>query len=98
MVLQKNCSFFLNEGDVLKLGKMIVSIKEIVLHKDPEEYTMMETKIVDNNFMTELAEVRSTCSRISKKTGAPSCRVCFDSHDSEDDPLISPCNCSGTLR
>lgn len=60
MVLQKNCSFFLNEGDVLKLGKMIVSIKEIVLHKDPEEYTMMETKIVDNNFMTELAEVRSS--------------------------------------
>ena len=34
MVLQPKHSFILNPGDVLKMGKIIVTVKEIVLHRD----------------------------------------------------------------
>lgn len=59
MVLQQNCSFILNEGDTLKLGKMVVTVKEIVLSRDQSECTMMETKVPDCNHNMDLVEARS---------------------------------------
>ena len=29
---------------------------------------------------------------------AKECRVCWDGHDTEEDPLRSPCSCTGSLR
>ena len=34
----------------------------------------------------------------SSKTSKPSCRICFLSYSSEENPLISPCKCNGSMK
>ena len=34
----------------------------------------------------------------SSKTSKPSCRICFLSFSSEENPLISPCKCNGSMK
>ena len=34
----------------------------------------------------------------SSKTSKPSCRICFLSYSNEENPLISPCKCNGSMK
>lgn len=34
----------------------------------------------------------------SKSTNEPTCRICYDIDSSPNNPLITPCKCSGTMR
>jgi len=82
----------LKEGDVIKLGRMQYIIKELRNWVDLQESPANCTPDTSGEFAQdevaeEFEEVQQNC-----------CRICFGDVSSPDDPLISPCSCSGTMQ
>lgn len=84
-------------GDVLKIGRVRLKILKIpiAISKD-DAHDIIKEDI--NNFTSIFTNNASdTISENHDSDNETKCRVCLSSHSLFDDPLISPCNCSGSV-
>ena len=81
--LSTNLGYKLTEGDIIKIGRVKLKVKQILIRN--EEKTKMEES------------VRSECSQ-NKSENQINCRICFSSSNSQGNPLINPCKCSGSVQ
>ena len=87
----------LSEGDVLRLGRAKFRVKEF--KGDPPttekvDFSPSTSKPGYQNFAEEEPEEDEEA---RPSTGSP-CRVCLAESTSVENPLLSPCHCSGTMR
>lgn len=88
----------LKEGDLIKIGKQKIKIKEIVLEDNALEDNNMEIKTKCKIYENFLARDHSDGYNDSKDPSDPSiCRVCLDEGEFNN-PLIAPCKCSGSAK
>jgi len=79
-------AYQLSEGDVMKLGRVKIRVRQLVREStDPKpELKFDDTSIdADKKLPTECPF---------------SCRICFMDTYSEDNPLITPCKCRGSIQ
>lgn len=84
----------LREGDLIKFGKVMFKIKEISINSNKQAD-------LDNNTLHNKAnEANNELEKSSKlKKGVlPACRICLMDDNTNDNPLISPCTCIGSVR
>ncbi|OMJ93030.1 hypothetical protein SteCoe_4112 [Stentor coeruleus] len=88
--------YSLSEGDWIKLGRVRLRVKQICI--DP---TVGIQNILPELFkspeINESQEKSQTDDDQSNKE-APTCRICLSEAQTQIDPLISPCKCSGTMK
>ena len=114
--VEKPKNYKVNEGDILKLGRITAIVKEIKINnqtnnnnnkfnenlsKDNKNelsfntnVNYRETNIISNGILTNGNEVEKKEKKIKKKI----CRICYIEDDTEENPLIQPCICSGTMK
>jgi len=84
------CSYYLAEGDVIKLGRFKFRVHQMVA--SASEATQPELKL-DDGFSpcivkaTHVTDLENTC-----------CRICLLDGSTADDPLVVPCQCKGSIE
>ena len=113
--IEKPKNYKINEGDILKLGRITAIVREIKLNSENDNYNIKtnekfqvikkdlsyntnlnykETNIVSNGIEINANEIENKEKRKKKKI----CRICYIEDDTDENPLIQPCICSGTMR
>lgn len=94
----------LNEGDYIKIGKLLLEVKGICLKplSDQRERIDYKTEIEVDQTNMQLKrrmsdEPMANLSRLNKSNELM-CRICLSSEVSDSDPLINPCNCIGSMK
>jgi len=80
--------YMLTEGDWLKLGRIVLHVKKMCVSK-PYNSDFAEL-FVDNASSNSVS-----VSEVGEKVA---CRICLDEAQTEEDKLIGPCKCSGSMR
>ena len=96
----------LKEGDILKIGRILVRIRTIRFSKNSSNNKKdknNDDKSVNTNFSQSLQEIRMEHNQIKKKEpkeplGNKLCRICYGEEDNEENPLLQPCTCSGSMK
>ena len=109
--------YILKEGDIFKLGRITLRVKEIKtinntfsqkkniinsknnfinnLNNNYFNNSIIESNILTGRTMTHKEEIL----QINKKSIKKLCRICYGEEDLEmNNPLIQPCQCSGTMK
>ena len=93
----------LKEGDFIKIGRVLIRIKTIKFSKNNNNND--NNKSINTNFSQILKEVQTIETNKMKKmkeskdtTINKVCRICYGEEESEDNPLVQPCTCSGSMK
>ena len=102
--------YILNEGDIFKLGRIILRVKEIKL-KNPiiktepnnnydNKNEQNNNNITDINILptSKIFIPSSKLIKVNNKENKKICRICYGNEDNIINPLIKPCSCSGTMK
>ena len=81
----------LQEGDWLKLGKVRLFVKHLSTSKSSLSEEVFKSFYHTNPLDKEQESLSAEVSE------SQVCRICLCSTSSEDDPLITPCKCAGTM-
>jgi len=96
----KTPEYLLTEGDKFKLGKVKFKVKEISgFRQSDNKKNLLHSKFLHNGGVAYSKKVylpQKLCKRASADSNV-SCRICLSDDFSEENPLISPCHCSGTM-
>ena len=87
---QRMNAYNLKEGDILKIGRIAIRIRAINFKKNNEN------KITDKNIKVIQVDKKIEKTKEDKET--KSCRICYIEEESEDNPLLQPCTCSGSMK
>lgn len=83
-VVDQEAGVVLKKGDFLKFGRVKYRVKELcATESEAEEVRKKEKKKI--------------CRKMQKDKEGHTCRLCF-SEEEIGNPLISPCNCGGTMK
>mmetsp|Transcript_23640 Transcript_23640/g.23391 ORF Transcript_23640/g.23391 Transcript_23640/m.23391 type:complete len:180 (+) Transcript_23640:36-575(+) len=74
----------LKQGDVIKLGRIVYRIKEL------------STGSSDSS-SDQTQESEDEC-EIPNEHETTTCRICFGESEGSENPLISPCSCTGSVK
>lgn len=74
----------MKKNDVIKLGRVMLRVKTCCFKNCPNEF---------NNTLTEPLVKSKSCF-----TSGELCRVCHSEEDSIENPLLSICNCTGSMQ
>ena len=90
----------LNQGDLIKLGRLYIKIREICINGKILSKNLNEKKNIINRLSTTYSNNFNNVNnknmvQIKKKN---LCRVCYSDEKAVDSPLISPCKCNGGLK
>ena len=96
----------LKEGDILKIGRILLRIRTIRFSKNNNNNKKdknNDEKSINTNFSQSLQEIRIEHNTIKKKEpkeplGNKLCRICYGEEDNEENPLLQPCTCSGSMK
>ena len=116
----------IHEGDLFKVGKFILKVRQIrlksvTLQKTMSEYKDTNTQYIDEDNSKNIFNTNKSflkCSTINKDVlllakkltkqsmnqngdenqNKPTCRICLGEEYDEENPLINPCKCSGTMK
>lgn len=80
------CGYKLSEGDCIKLGRLKFRIRQLV----NDESTQPNLRMPDMNSVCMVKQADQT-------TEDRTCRICLMEGPGDDDPLISPCDCKGSI-
>ena len=89
----------LKEGDILRIGRITLRIKKIKFKKNKNKDKDKDKESVSVG--TNLQEVQVKANKgASEKVESKYkiCRICYSEEESEDNPLIQPCICSGSMK
>ena len=95
-----NKYYELNQGDLIKLGRLYIKIREICINGKILSKNLNEKKNIINRLSTTYYNNFNNVNnknmvQIKKKN---LCRVCYSDEKAVDSPLISPCKCNGGLK
>ena len=100
----------INEGDIIKIGRIRMkfdkisfkskdkSLPELIYNNLCNDSQIINSKEnTDKNLATSVRNITSgrDTTEINSK---PYCKLCYQTESVVTDPLISPCNCSGTMK
>ena len=96
MLDEKAKEYNLKEGDILKIGRIIIRIKSIRFKKN------IENKI-NNDLSLNLKEVQTENNQkklkeMNEAQQNKACRICYTDEETIENPLIQPCICSGSMK
>lgn len=102
---EDNNGYKIKIGDQFKFGKMILQCKELKLSNENNNTKAKEKTIADNCFDDNNDNgVNSSGNQLilrqnrTKPKKQNACRICLSDDSDNDNPLITPCKCSGTMR
>lgn len=81
----------LNEGDVIRFGKVPMTIKKIVSSGERSATRIREKRSIGKQDTNEWGETH-----LLQDPGQ--CRICLGEASMSDNPLISPCACDGSMK
>ena len=102
VALKENYEYRLHEGDIFKLGKIEYKIIEVSGRDDapyndlPVESKKLNTVGIHGLPGTNLRSVKAVERKPDSNPDA--CRICFEHRQKEKNPLISICNCTGSVK
>jgi hypothetical protein len=97
----------LREGDKIKFGKVVFKVCELNCDKDYNRANVLKnyksTSRVPPKRGTNLNRDNISCdisnnAKNSKPKFSTMCRICLMDENDDDNPLISPCKCTGSVR
>ena len=102
----------IKEGDILKIGRILVRIKTIKFSKNnmrnknkakTESNKANDNNSINTNFSQTLKEIQTFQNHHSikepKETNMTKlCRICYGEEETPDNPLVQPCTCSGSMK
>ena len=80
--------YTLSQGDILKLGRIKYKVKELI----SESSSDFAEKSSFEEYTQEVTQTDSS----DKDSGM--CRICLCETSESENPLVSPCSCSGTMK
>ena len=89
----KNEYYEINQGDILKLGRLYLKIREIVIEGNKINKESNNKNNILNRLIKSLT-IKNQKNQNKKKL----CRVCYSDEKEVNSPLISPCKCNGGLK
>ena len=103
----KDPEYLLSEGDIVRFGKVKMKVKEINGPKPCDNRrNSVHSKFIHNGGLGAPLKLRSE-KYLSEYTrnerqetyskDPACCRICLSEEDSDENPLISPCLCTGTM-
>lgn len=81
--------FELSEGDVLKLGRIRIKVRKIAVKR---------LDFLEESNMKCFDSLASQVDMEEDLEHDASCRICFSGEFADDNPLISPCDCIGSMK
>ena len=100
----------LKEGDIIKLGKIILMVREInsnnenktennnkIEHKPTSNY--QETNVINEKLKNLYIQIKNNKNENKSNPKTYTCRICLSEGEFfGPNPLINPCNCTGSVR
>ena len=86
----------LKEGDILRIGRITLKIKKIIFKKNKSKDKDKESVSVGTNLQEVQVKTKGTSEKVESRYKI--CRICYSEEESEDNPLIQPCICSGSMK
>ena len=96
----RESEYLLSEGDVLRLGKMKLKVKEIKSSRNNDrKKSEVHSKSLQNGGVGRSIQKNEAIVKIRKPDfdSSLTCRVCLTEEIEKEDPLVSPCFCAGTM-
>ena len=96
----RESEYLLSEGDVLRLGKIKLKVKEIKTSRSNDrKKTEVHSKNLQNGGVGKLMLKNDAVPkiRLPEYDANLACRVCLTEEVDKEDPLVSPCFCTGTM-
>ena len=90
----------LTEGDILKFGRVKLRVKEIRNFLG-NNHVQNNDKIIpafEKNIINKKDFEKISNSSVSRTSIIECCRFCLSDENCEDNPLVSPCNCMGSMK
>ena len=92
----------LSGGDVMKLGRVKFKVVELfgVNSYEDSESTVRSDMLLKGGVGPKHKSAKKTALKVKKSAVTDeevNCRICLCGETEEDDPLIMPCNCTGTM-
>lgn len=83
----------LEQGDIMKLGRVTVKIRKMVMSQDQEEKNneLIVNQVVDLN---QKKRHKNQQQNDEQKL----CRICFVEEDTVENPLLTICDCAGSMQ
>ena len=101
---EKMNEYSLKEGEIFKIGREIFKVKKIKFSKkkrDKEQKKDLDN-ISNNTEFQENSIIKDLKSKIKinekKESKYNICRICYLEEESSENPLIQPCECSGSMK
>jgi hypothetical protein len=94
MKKKSSTGYKLNEGDWLKLGRIRLRVQKICLQPLRNSSSILP-EFFRKNHEENLEEPQENTGEAQEKSP---CRICLNDAASNEDPLICPCKCSGTMK
>ena len=119
---EKGKSYLLNEGDIIKIGRITLIVKKIKLSRKQSivishSNSLSSNNNNNNNNMINIGEndnkkeqqqlqlktdIKYMQSSLKLSTNNPkskrTCRICYSEDNTDESPLIQPCQCSGSMK
>jgi len=85
--------------DVFKLGRTIMRVKQIKVEEPAKNVKIYRHSIFNSikQHHEDKKLIFSTEPKINANQEGYTCKICLAEQTEDDDPLISPCNCSGSV-
>ena len=100
----------INQGDIIRVGRITARIKNIYFNGSSNN----NKKIENEKNLVEVQEhpIKSNSSSVTESTNSKKslkkttnktkqnkiCRICYMEEDDEENPLVQPCICSGSMK
>ena len=107
---KNDLGYRLRQGDNIKLGRIILKVCELNYdgaessqhsHKEKSTFYIPAKKDFHNNANDQNRDNSNYISNLSKKETQKfktTCRICLMEENEDNNPLISPCKCNGSVR
>ena len=105
---EKGKKYRINQGDIVKIGRITCRVKEIkfidINNNSLNTNINMKETLGASQLQTEKNIKEPVSTRTmkksvkSKKKAKKVCRICYGEEDTDDNPLVHPCHCSGTMK
>ena len=83
--------YSLNEGDIIKIGRITIKIKSIRFNNNSEKSNLNTKNLKE-------IKVEKNIKEINENHNNKVCKICYLEEDSIDNPLVQPCTCSGSMK
>ena len=106
----KSSQYKINEGDIIRIGRITSKIKNIYFgNSSNTKYLENNNKLIEvqepqkklnHKSMNENSNTYDSKLILKKKTQKENklCKICYMEEDNEENPLVRPCTCSGSLK